>query len=108
MGILSTGKWVLASVRVPKDQLNSVCLISSIPLEALKGEPECSIIYLSDPKFVFPEQSKEHPRTSHVDFVFLIILEDIAVKISQLNYSIEKILSVAQGPESTLTVITIL
>lgn len=52
------GKWVHVSVRVLKDRLNSVCLISLIPLESLKGETECSIIYLSDPKVVFPEQSK--------------------------------------------------
>lgn len=72
------------------------------------GNYEYSIIYFSDPKVIFPEQNKKYPRTGHVDFVFLSILEDIAVKISQMNYNIGKMFSVAHGPQSTLSVITIL
>lgn len=62
------------------------------------GNCECSIIYFSDPKVVFPEQNKKYPRTGQVDFVFLSILEDLAVKISQINYNIGKLFSVAHGP----------
>lgn len=64
--------------------------------------------HLSNSKTVFPEQIKKYSRISHVDFVFLSILEDMAVKRSQINYNIGKILSVAQSPESTLNVIIIL
>lgn len=89
--------------RSAKDQLSYVCLIPPKPLVSL----ELKSVNVALSSFQIQGQNKNYPRTSHVDFVFLINLEDIAIRILQITHNIGKILSASQGPENTLTVITI-